>query len=62
MREVPKRAKESEGVAHMQFIAYCVCVTSFCEESLKDFKTEFMRGPGRCDISHLSDFNETWSN
>ena len=25
------------------------------------FKTEFMRGPGRCDTSHLSDFNETWS-
>ena len=24
-------------------------------------KTEFMRGPGRCDTSHLSDFNETWS-
>ena len=23
-------------------------------------KTEFMRGPGRCDTSHLSDFNETW--
>ena len=22
-------------------------------------KTEFMRGPGRCDTSHLSDFNET---
>ena len=25
------------------------------------FKTEFMRGPGRCDTNHLSDFNETWS-
>ena len=25
------------------------------------FKTEFMRGPGSCDTSHLSDFNETWS-
>ena len=24
-------------------------------------KTEFMRGPGRCDTSHLSNFNETWS-
>lgn len=27
----------------------------------KHLKTEFMRGPGRCDTSHLSDFNETWS-
>ena len=24
-------------------------------------KTESTRGPGRCDTSHLSDFNETWS-
>ena len=24
-------------------------------------KTKFMRGPGRCDTSHLSDFNETCS-
>ena len=27
----------------------------------RTIKTEFMRGPGRCDTSHLSDFNETWS-
>ena len=29
---------------------------------LKDIniKTEFMRGPGRCDTSHDADFNETW--
>ena len=25
-------------------------------------KTAFLRRPGRCDTSHLSDFNETWSN
>ena len=28
---------------------------------IRGIKTEFMRGPGRCDTSHLSDFNETWS-
>ena len=28
---------------------------------LESLKTEFMRGPGRCDTSHLSNFNETWS-
>ena len=34
---------------------------AFISSKLDHFKTEFRRGPGRCDTSHLSDFNETWS-
>ena len=39
------------------FVIYCLI--SFHQTSM--FTTEFMRGPRRCDTSHLSDFNETWS-
>ena len=40
------------GIVHLEDLHY---------EMPLPFKTEFMRGPGRCDTSHLSDFNETWS-
>ena len=36
-REVPRRAKEFEEIAHVHFKAYCVGVTSSCEEFLKEF-------------------------
>ena len=34
--------------------------TSNSSVSHDGVKTEFMRGPGRCDTSHHTDFNETW--
>ena len=43
---------------------YIECLELLCYEKELEkarFKTEFMRGPGMCDTSHLSDFNETWS-
>ena len=36
-REVPRRAKEFEEIAHVHFKAYCVGVTSSCEELLEEF-------------------------
>ena len=36
-RQVPRRAKEFAEIAHVHFKAYCVGVTSSCEEFLKDF-------------------------
>ena len=36
-REVPGRAKEFAEIAHVHFKAYCVGVTSSCEEVLKEF-------------------------
>ena len=36
-RKVPRRAKEFAEIAHVHFKAYCVGVSSSCEEFLKDF-------------------------
>ena len=36
-RKVPRRAKEFAEIAQVHFQAYCVGVTSSCEEFLKDF-------------------------
>ena len=36
-RKVPRRAKEFAEIAHVHFKAYCVGVTSSCEELLEEF-------------------------
>ena len=36
-RKAPRRAKEFAEIARVHFKAYCVGVTSSCEEFLKDF-------------------------
>ena len=47
----------AEVVKPLTELTHGNAVWSWSSQHDKAFKTEFTRGPGRCDTSHLSDFN-----